>query len=792
MVVIPLKPEELKWKCPSEALDFETTADITPTGEIVGQERAIRALKLGLEIPSIGYNIFVTGISGTGRETTIKNILNSIDTTTDDLRDIMYVRNMEDPRNPVVLTFPAGDGIRFEEALEECVQLLKSNIPTVLSSEKADMEAEAVKATYNDRKKAFMDAVKKEASEAGFSIVNIPVAPGQFRPDALPLINDEPVSFDTLEKMKEEGKLSKEELQKYTERHEELYKKLTNAFRKTRDLEIEIQIKLEKMSRRLVRPTIKGIVSILKEIGGEKADKWADSIVEIILDNLVDFADSSEDKDPYVLFTPNLILDNAGKNNRPIIIEEFPDSVSLFGNIDRVVVEGKPYSDHMMIRPGAMQRADGGYLIMNALDLVRIPELWQRLIQTLRNQTTVIRSHDPLGMYPVHLHPEPIDTKVKVILIGSSKLFYLLASYEPEFGLLFRIRAAFDFTMESSNKNIRNFANVVAGIIKSEGLLPMDTKAFSAVVEESVRLTGLKDRISLEFNRVTDYLRQASYFARLKGDSTVTGAHVEEALREKIYRLNLGEMYATRRIVDDTIMVDTEGKKVGQVNGLAVYQSVDYDFGLPARITTRVSAGRKGLINVERESDMSGTTHTKGMLIIAGFLQGKFAREYPLSLSASVVFEQSYGGIDGDSASSTELYVLLSALSDIPIRQDLAVTGSVNQFGEIQAIGGVNQKVEGFFRVCRGKGLTGTQGVMIPKANIKDLQLRDNVIDAVRKGKFHIYPIEVIEDGAELLMGTRAGERMPDGMYPADTIYGKVDRRLKQMAETLREFSYHD
>ncbi len=792
MVVIPLKPEELKWKCPSEALDFETTADITPTGEIVGQERAIRALKLGLEIPSIGYNIFVTGISGTGRETTIKNILNSIDTTTDDLRDIMYVRNMEDPRNPVVLTFPAGDGIRFEKALEECVQLLKSNIPTVLSSEKAEMEVGGVRATYDDRKKALIDAVKKEASEAGFSIVNVPVAPGQFRPDVLPLINDESVSFDTLEKMKEEEKLSKEELQKYIELHEELYKKLTNAFRKTRDLEIEIKAKLEKMSRRLVKPTIKGIVSILKEIGGEKADKWADSIVEIILDNLSDFADSSEDKDPYVLFTPNVILDNAGKNNRPIIIEEFPDSVSLFGNIDRVVVEGKPYSDHMMIRPGAMQRADGGYLIMNALDLVRIPELWQRLIQTLRNQTTVIRSHDPLGMYPVHLHPEPIDTNTKVILIGSSKLFYLLASYEPEFGLLFRIRAAFDFTMESSNKNIRNFANVVAGIIKAEGLLPMDTKAFSAVVEESVRQTGLKDRLSLEFNRVTDYLRQASYFARLKGDSTVTEAHVEEAIQEKIYRLNLGETYATRRIVDDTIIVDTEGKKVGQVNGLAVYQSVDYDFGLPVRITTRVSAGRKGLINVERESDLSGTTHTKGMLIISGFIQGKFARGYPLSLSASIVFEQSYGGVDGDSASSTELYVLLSALSDIPIRQDLAVTGSVNQFGEIQAIGGVNQKVEGFYRVCKGKGLTGTQGVMIPKSNMKDLQLRDNVIDAVRKGKFHIYPIEVIEEGVELLMKTKAGEKMPDGTYPSDSVYGRVDRRLRQMAATLRKFSYHD
>jgi len=790
MTVNPIRPEELKWKCPSEALDFVVTTDIRPTGEIVGQERAIKALKLGLEIHSIGYNMFVTGVSGTGRETTIKKILESIDTTTDDLRDIMYVRNMEDPRNPIALTFPAGDGARFVTALEECVQLLRSNIPTVLSSEKAEMESRVVRAPYIDSKKALMDAVKKEAAEAGFSIVSVPVSPVESRPDVLPVIDDKTVTFDTLEGMKDEGKLTQEDLKKYMELHEELFKKLTNVFRKTRDMEIEVQTKLEKMFRRLVKPTIAGIVSILKEIGDDKADKWADSIVEIILENLKDFAESSESKDPYVLFTPNLILNNAGKTKRPVLIEEFPDSISLFGNIDRVIVDGKPYSDHTMIRPGALHKADEGYLIMNALDLVRIPELWQRLIQTLRNQTTVIRSHDPMGLYPVHLHPEPIDTNAKIILIGSSKLYYLLASYEPEFGLLFRIRAAFDFTMDSTVENIRDFANVIAGIIKAEGLLPMDAGAVAAVVEESVRLTSLQDRLSLEFNRVTDYLRQASYFAGQSGDSIVTALHVREAIQEKIHRLNLGETYATRRIIDDTVMVDTQGEKVGQVNGLAVYQGVDYSFGLPTRISTRVSAGRKGLINVERESDMSGTTHTKGMLIISGFMQGKFAREYPLSLSASIVFEQSYGGVDGDSASSTELYVLLSALSEIPIRQDIAVTGSVNQFGEIQAIGGVNEKVEGFFRVCSGKGLIGTEGVMIPKSNVKDLQLRDNVIDTVREGMFHIYPIEFIEEGVELLMRTKAGVMMPDGTFPAESVYGKVDRRLRQMAATLRKFSF--
>lgn len=789
MAVSPLKPEELRWKCPEEALDFDTTEDIRPTGEIVGQDRAIKALKLGLQIPSIGYNMFVTGVSGTGRETTIKRILDSMDKSTDDLRDIVYVRNMEESRNPIALTFPAGGGSRFIEVIEECVQLLKSNISAVLSSEKAQMEARSVKTGYSDKKKLITDKVKQEAEEQGFTVVNVPVGPGEFRPDVLPVIEDEPVSFDTLESMRDEGKLTDEEMKKYTQLHEKLFRKLTDAFRKTRDLEIEVGIKLEKMSRRLVKPTILGIVSIIKEMGDEKADRWADSIVEIILDNLQDFTNQNEEKDPYVLFKPNMILDNGDNTSRPVVIEEFPDAVSLFGNIDRVIVEGKPYSDHNMIRPGAIHKADGGFLIMNALDLVRDPGLWQKLIQTLRNQTTVIRSHDPMGLYPVHLQPEPIDTNVKIILIGSSRLYRLLASHEPEFGLLFRVRAAFDFTMEANRENVRDFADVVAAIIESEDLLPMDSSAVAAVVEESTRLAGMHDRISLEFNRVTDYLRQSTYFAGQEGESTVTAEHVQEAIREKIYRLNMVEDYATRRILENVIMVDTQGSKIGQVNGLAVYRGVDYSFGLPARITARVSSGRKGLVNVEREADMSGSTHTKGILIISGFIQGKFARDYPLSLSASVVFEQSYGGVEGDSASSTELYVLLSALSGIPIRQDIAVTGSVNQFGEIQAIGGVNEKVEGFYRVCRGKGLTGTQGVMIPRANAGDLQLRQDVIDAVEKGEFSIYAVKTIEEGIELLMEKPAGELMADGAYPADTVYGKVDRTLKQMAETLRAFS---
>ncbi len=785
----PLRPGQLKWECPMTALGFETTGDLRPTGEIVGQDRAVRAIRLGLEIPSVGYNMFVTGVSGTGRETTVKRILDSIDMETDDLRDIAFVRNMEDPRKPMALVFPAGGAERFVERLGECVHLLRSNIPAVLKSEKADHERRILQGTYQEQKKELMAGVRKEAEEKGFTIVNVPVSPTEFRPDVLPVMEGEAVTFEKLEELRDEGKLTDEDLERYERLHDELFAKLTAAYRKARDLDNEAGSRLEKLHRRLVRPTVEGILAGLGETGGEKVSAWADSILELILENLGDFAETEEGNDPFVLLAPNVILDNSERKRRPVVIEEFPDPVSLFGNIDRVVVENRPYTDHTMIRAGAIHRADGGYLIMNAMDVVRQPALWQQLIQTLRNGTSVIRSHDPLGIYPVDLHPEPISTRVKVILIGSSRLYSLLASHEPEFGLLFRIRAAFDDSMEKTEENIASFASVLAAIIESEGLPPLSAGAVAAIAEESVRVAGRKDGLSIEFNRVSDYMRQACFWAREEGAEVVGPEHVAKAVEEKVYRLDLGESYARKRILDGTLKVDTDGERVGQVNGLAVYSTVDYAFGLPARITARVTAGREGLINVEREAELSGTTHTKGMLIIAGFLRGRFASDYPLSLSASIVFEQSYGGVDGDSASSTELYALLSALADVPVRQGLAVTGSVNQHGEVQAIGGVNQKIEGFFKVCRERGLTGEQGVLIPKSNVEDLQLRDYVIEAVRNGSFSIYPVETVEQGIQLLTGLPAGSRMPDGSYGADSIYGRVDRRLRQMAETLRSFS---
>jgi lon-related putative ATP-dependent protease len=790
MVLDPLGPGGLRWRCPEDTFDFETTSDVSPSTRIVGQSRAEKAVKLGLEISSIGYNMFVTGVSGTGRETTVKRILDQIDTTTDDLEDICFVYGFKDPSRPEALFFPSGDGSKFSENLEECVELLKSNIPTVIGSEKTSIEKRTIVDRFREQKEEMTASIEKEAVDSGFAVVNIPVSPEQFRPDVLPVIDGQPVTFDQLKALTGENKISEQDMKKYREVHDQLFAMLTDVYRRTRTLELEVQHEIVQLYRSLLRPTVLGILERLKETGGESARQYALDMAETILQNLETFAEWSEDADPYYLFTANLIVDNSESTTRPIIIEQFPDVISLFGNIDRILVDNKPYADHTMIRAGSILRANGGYLILNGMDLIQQPGLWQQLTQTLRNQTVVIRSHDPMRLFPVELQPEPIDIDVKVILIGPSWLYELMAANDPEFGLLFRIRADFDDRMEITKEHIQDFSRVIALIMQQEKLLPLDRSAMAAVAEQAVRLTGQQDRISTKFNLVADYVRQAVYWARQDGKDVVKAEHVKKAIWEKRYRLSLGEDYAISGILTGQVMIDTEGEEVGQVNGLAVYQGVDYGFGLPARITARVSAGREGIINIEREAELSGPLHTKGVMVISGFLRGKFAADYPLCLSASICFEQSYGGVDGDSASSTELYALLSALSGLPIRQDIAITGSVNQLGHIQTIGGVNQKIEGFFRICSERGLTGTQGVLIPSSNKRHLQLDYDVIKAVEDGIFGIYPASLIEEGIELLTGVPAGERLPDGSYPADTVYGRVDRKLEEMADTLRAFSY--
>lgn len=785
----PLPPEELRWRCPGNAFDFATTADAIPTDKIVGQDRAVRAVRLGLEIPAIGYNMFVTGVSGTGRETTVKRILDSLDLENRNLRDIIYVHNFEDAQRPIALTFPADEGQRFIADLVECVQLLKSNIPTVTNSEKTSRDRRAILNRLRDGQQKVMQAMEALAREEGFAVVSIAVAPDQVRPDILPVIDGQPVTFEKLEELEKEGKLDEAERSRLMGVHEDLFIKLTEAFRKTRQMEIESQQEQRRLLQDIMRPTIEGILARLKEGAAQKVAAYVDSLAAAILDNIEDYLNPGEDEDPYYLFTTNLLVDNSRKAGRPVVIEHFPDHSSLFGSIERIMVENRPYSDFTMIRAGSLLRADGGYLIMDAMDVIRQPGLWQMLMQTLRSQTVVIRTNDPLNLFPTDLQPEPIEIDVKVILLGSAWLYNLLGMSDPEFNLLFRIRADFDDEMELNTGNLKDFAEVITFIAHSEKIPPFTAGAMGALAEKAVRLTERRDRISIEFSRLADYARQAAYWARQAGSSVVDAVHVRQAIEEKHHRLSRSEEYALDSIAKREMMIDTEGSRVGQVNGLVVLSEVDYSFGLPMRVTARVSPGREGLINIEREAELSGAIHTKGVLIISGFLRGRYARDFPLSLSASIAIEQSYGGVEGDSASSTELYAILSAISGLPLRQDIAVTGSVNQHGEIQPIGGVNQKIEGFFKVCRQRGLTGTQGVLIPVSNAPHLQLELEVIEAVEQGLFAIYPVSTIDEGIEILTGVEAGLPDAQGRFPEGTVNALVDARLREMASIIRSFN---
>ena len=791
MPVKPVKPADLRWTCKHSRFRFRTSDELKPTESIVGQERAVGAVRLGLEIPSSGYNMFITGVPGSGRETTVKRILDRTDITTDSLQDICYVYNFEDASKPRVLIMPAGCGRNLRKTIDDCVELLKSNIPAVLQSERTAGERGRLLRSYSEKKEELMATVTQDAQKAGFALVSITTGPGQVRPDVLPVIDDKPVTHEQLREMASQGAVSEEKMTEIRDRHEKLFQKLSEALRRGHDIEMKAKAALEALLIELVKPTILGITDQLKHLGGGDAlEDYADGMANTILENLETFSGSISDADPYYIFRVNLLVDNAERRTRPVVVENFPDPSSLFGTIDRIMVENKPYSDHTMISAGSYLKANGGFLILDAMDVVRYPGLWQTLAQTLRNQTAVIRANDMMRLFgAVELQPEPVEVNVKVIMIGPAWLYMLLAGNDPEFGLLFRIRADFDDSMELTDENLTDFSRVIAYINSQEKLAPLDPSGMAMVCEQAARLTGRHDRLSLKFNLIADYVRQAAYWASQSSRNVITAADVDRAIAEKKRRLSLSADHALSSILDGQILVDTQGERVGMVNGLAVYQGVDYAFGLPARITVSVTAGREGLVNVERESDMSGPSHTKGVEVISGYLRHRFAKDYPLSLSAGIVFEQSYGGVDGDSASSTELYALLSALSGLPIRQDLAVTGSVNQFGEIQAIGGVNEKIEGFFRLCSERGLTGRQGVLIPTANMVNLQLDREVVASVRAKRFSILPVATICQGIELLTGRPAGEADEDGRYPPDTVMGMADRRLRRMAETLREFN---
>jgi lon-related putative ATP-dependent protease len=795
--------EKLRWRCDPETFAVETTASIRPCEEIIGQERALEAIRVGLEIDSIGYNIFVTGLSGTGRFATIKCVLEELDTKGKVPNDFCYVNNFKNPDMPQMITLPAGQGNAFKKEMENLIESLKKKIPLMFENETYLNKKKELVEKYRAKQAEMFREFEKKVNKENFSLVQIQMGPYS-RPGIFPMIEGNPVNVDQLEARVEEGKLTREELEKIKEKQAELVNELEEIFKETRKSEKEIKEELTSLDNEVASPVVIDSISDIKErFGFEKVHHFLDEIQEDILGNLGRFREKEEPPpspipglaipqpaDTFGEYQVNVLVDNSETKGSPIIVETTPNYRNLFGTIERVVDRSGIWkTDFTHIKAGSFLRANGGYLIFNALDALIEPGVWPALKRTLKNQVMEVQTFDPFYFFATSaLKPEPIECNTKVIMIGDAQIYQLLWAHDDDFKKIFKIKADVDSVMNKEDVKISQYAAFIRKVCDEDKLRPFDKTGIAAVVEHGVRITGRQKKLTTRFHLIADLLREANYWAGKVGSDVIREDDVDRAIEKRIYRVNLIEEKIQEMITDGTILIDSDGAVPGQVNGLAVYNLGDHMFGKPSRITVKTSMGKAGIINIEREAEMSGPTHNKGVYILAGYFRGKYAQDKPITMTASICFEQSYSGVDGDSASSTEIYGLLSSLSGFPLRQDIAVTGSVNQKGEVQPIGGVNEKIEGFFDVCRAKGLTGKQGVMIPHLNVGDLMLRKDVVQTVKEGRFHIYPVRTIDQGIEILTGVKAGEKHDDGSFEEGSVNAEVDKKLRELGTRIKEF----
>jgi len=792
-----LPPERLRWTCPPDKILFPTTSQYEPCEEIIGQGRALRSLKTGLDIKTLGYNIFITGQVGTGRTTTIKQLLERLKKGEPIPDDILYVNNFKNPDEPRLIMLPAGKGSLFVESLAKLIDRLRQNVPDLLKSPYYSERRDEIIESQQKKQQTILKAFEDEVAEKGFSVIQVQM--GLFvKPDLIPMIEGTPTPFPKLEAMAKDSKFPADVLADLKKRYEELSDKLDEVFSTMRDIEEETRTLLKSWDEESLTPVIKNGVNGLKAEFPypQVAEYWAE-VEENLTKNIELFKGSKKDSDekehdpgdPYLEYRANLLVDNRAMTHAPVIIENNPSYINLYGSIESSASRfGAWQTDFTRIKAGSFLKANGGYLILNAQDALVEAGVWATMKRTLRNLSFEIQNFASLYLFsPKSLKPQPIKCNVKVVMIGDDEIYNLLYFLDPEFRKIFKIKAEFDSEITKSDQTIGDYASFIQKICKEDGLNPFDREGIAAVIEYGTRLAGRQKKVTTRFNIISDVIREASYWSVKEKKTVATRKHVDKAVQERFERISLIEDKIQEMIEEGSILIDTKGAVVGQVNGLSIYDMGQFAFGKPTRITAKTSVGRTGVINIEREAELSGKTHNKGVLILAGYLRGQYAQNKPLSMSASIAFEQSYGGVDGDSASSTEVYAVLSSLAGLPLRQDIAVTGSLNQKGEIQPIGGVNEKIEGFFDVCKAKGLSGTQGVVIPQQNIQNLMLRQEVVDAVHKGKFHIYPVATIDLGIEILTGVRAGSRMKDGSYEEGTVHRLVDEELQRLARTLKE-----
>lgn len=792
-MVNELPPESLRKKCDASVIRCKTTQELVPLREIIGQERAVRALKFGLGIRDQGFNIYVAGFPGTGRKTAVKNFVEEIARVEPVPPDWCYVNNFSNPYEPKAIQLPAGKGKRFRDDMKNLIESIRTALPKAFESDDYASKREATIQGLEKQRKELIDKLNVKAQQAGFIIQSTPI--GLL---LIPVINGKPLSEEELLSLPPK---TKDGIQ---EKRERLEAELRNTMRQFIDMERKIREELKKLNREVALYAIGNLVEDLieKYKNMPEITAYLNDVQNDILDNIAQFVKRGEPQQemqfpvPWMRETPfrkyevNVIVDNSDVKGAPVIMEFNPTYQNLFGTTEKEAQFGALVTDFTMIRGGSLHKANNGYLIIPVEDLLRNPFSYEGLKRALRDGKIVIEEpQERFGFISTKsLKPQPIPLKAKVILIGSPYLYQQLFILDMEFTELFKVKAEFDTTMPRTEENVQQYAAFVCTLCQKENLKHLDGSGLAKLVEYSQRLAQDQQKLSTKFAEVADIVREANFYATQEKANVITANHVKKAIEEKIYRSKLIQEKIQEMINRGILLIATDAEKIGQVNGLSVMGLGDFAFGSPSRVTASVGLGREGVIDIERESKMGGPIHTKGVLILSGYLNEKYAQDKPLSLSARLVFEQNYAGVEGDSASSTELYAILSALSGLPIKQSIAVTGSVNQKGEVQAIGGVNEKIEGFFEVCKAKGFTGQQGVMIPESNMQNLMLKEEVVEAVSAGRFHIYAVKTIDEGIEVLTGVKAGKRRQDGTFEEGTVNYRVDKQLKEMAEKLREF----
>lgn len=786
MSIQPLSPETLRRVCRGSHLDFETTAELESNGSIIGQPRGTRAIEFGIGIEGKGYNIFVVGESGTGRSTAIKSFLQEQAAQLPTPLDWVYVYNFGAPHRPRAIELPAGRGAAFKQKVESLIESVRKEMIRTFSS---DLYQEAV-AELEQKVSAQQDALitqfEEGAAQENFALMH--TASG---PVLAPVTNGNLMSREVLETLPVARRQSLEKKRLF------LRERLEGVMEQVHHLQHHLHEQLEALNRHV---TARAISHYFQALQGEYEDvpevqEYLSEMEMDIVRHLYYFFPNEEHEADLRRYEVNLFVDNSETKGAPVVLELNPDFMGLMGRMEYEQFQGMLRPHFMALRPGSLHTANGGYLVIYARDLRRHREAWEALKRALK--AGEIRLQLPIASREGHapaqsLDPEPIPLQLKVVLVGGYEHYYAFFDGEEDFAEMFKVKADFDSWMVRDEMHELQYARFIADRCASEGLRHFERAAVEKIIEFGSRLCEDQNRLSAHFGIITDVLREANYWAGRNGRELVSSDDVQQALRERMYRANSLEERWREQILEGDLLIASEGQVVGQVNSLSVIDLGDYAFGLPGRITARTYIGEDGVINIEREVELAGPIHNKGLLTLVGYLGGMYAQNQPLSLSASLTFEQNYIGVDGDSASAAELYALLSSLSRLPVRQSIAVTGSVNQHGEMQAVGGVNEKIEGYFQLCNERGLTGEQGVLIPRANVNNLMLSEEVIEAVQAGRFHVWAVSHVDEGLSLLLGKPAGKPQEDGAYPEGTVHYEVQKALRRLALELKSFGDHD